>query len=105
MRTSSLIVVTLGTIITTLAAPLSAQEPGGPGAPWRGAGPQPCFGPDGGTFQCRPAASVVAVRAGRLFDSRRGELLNDQVVLIEGERITEVGAAAQVTIPADARVI
>jgi imidazolonepropionase-like amidohydrolase len=94
-----------GTLMTVFATTLPAQEPGGPGAPWRGAGPQPCFGPDGGTFQCRPAGGVIALRAGRLFDSRRGELLRDQVVLIEGERITEVGAATQIKIPADARVI
>jgi imidazolonepropionase-like amidohydrolase len=106
MRTSPLKSAALGTIIaTTLATALSAQEPGGPGAPWRGAGAQPCFGPDGGTFQCGPAPSVTAVRAGRLFDSRSGQFLADQVVLIEGERITEVGAAAQVKIPPGARII
>jgi imidazolonepropionase-like amidohydrolase len=48
---------------------------------------------------------VTAVRAGRLLDSRSGELRSNQVVLIAGERITEVGPEAQVRIPADARVI
>jgi len=104
LRSAAIAVGAAGALLTS-ATVLQAQEAGGPGAPWRGAGPQPCFAPDGGTFQCRPAAGVVAVRAGRLFDSRRGELLSDQVVLIEGERITEVGAAAQVKIPAYARVI
>src|SRR5947209_5549473 len=94
---------TLGTVI--FATALCAQEPGGPGAPWRGAGAPPCFGPDGGSFQCRPAPSVTAVRAGRLLDSRSGELRTNQVVLIVSERIAEVGAQAQVRIPADARVI
>src|ERR1700681_1904356 len=52
-----------------------------------------------------PAASteVVAVRAGRLFDSKAGTMLTNQVVLIRGERITDVGPAVQV--PAGARVI
>src|SRR5690242_16013441 len=87
--------------LLTFATTLSAQEPGGPGAPWRGAGAPPCFGSDGGSFQCRPASGVTAVRAGRLFDSRSGELKATQVVLLAGERITEVGAEGQVKIPAD----
>jgi hypothetical protein len=31
------------------------------------------------------AATTVAVRAGRLFDSKTGQLLTNQVVLIQGE--------------------
>jgi imidazolonepropionase-like amidohydrolase len=48
---------------------------------------------------------VVAIRAGRLFDGRSENLLNNQVVLIEGERISEVGPASSVKIPSGARVI
>jgi imidazolonepropionase-like amidohydrolase len=91
--------------ISTFATALCAQEVGGPGAAWRGAGAQPCFGAEGGTYQCPPAAGVVAVRAGRLFDSRTGRLLTNQVVLIEAERIADVGAEAEVKIPAQAQVI
>ena len=47
----------------------------------------------------------VAVRAGRLFDSKSGQMLTGQVVLIEGDRITDVGPEGTITIPADARVI
>ena len=90
--------------IAILATALHAQE-AGPESPWRGAGAKPCFGPDGGTFQCRADPGVIALRAGRLFDSKSGQLLANQVVLLEGERITEVGAAAQIKIPADAQVI
>ena len=50
-----------------------------------------------------PPAKVVAVRAGRLFDSRTGTLSANQTILIRGDRIAEVGSA--VTVPADARVI
>jgi imidazolonepropionase-like amidohydrolase len=46
---------------------------------------------------------VVAIRAGRLFDSRTGTILNNQIVLIRGDRIADVGPS--VAIPADARVI
>jgi imidazolonepropionase-like amidohydrolase len=49
--------------------------------------------------------SVVAIRAGRLFDGKSQNLLSDQVVLIEGDRIKEVGPAASVQIPTGARVI
>lgn len=51
--------------------------------------------------QTRP----VAVRAGRLFDSRNGRLLTHQVVLIQGGRIAEVGPADSVNVPSDAEVI
>jgi imidazolonepropionase-like amidohydrolase len=47
----------------------------------------------------------VAVRAGRLFDSLTGQMLTKQVVLVMGERITEVGTEGQVKIPAGASVI
>ena len=76
-----------------------------PPAPWRGAGAIPCAGSDGGVYQCPPAPRVVAVRAGRLFDSKTGQMLTRQVVLLSGERITEVGAEARVKIPAGAQVI
>src|SRR5947209_273521 len=45
---------------------------------------------------------VVAIRAGRLFDAKSGNMLNNQVVLIKGDRIADVGA---VQIPPEARVL
>jgi imidazolonepropionase-like amidohydrolase len=50
-----------------------------------------------------PPTQVVAIRAGRLFDSRAGTLMNNQVIVIRGDRIADVGPA--VAIPSDARVI
>ena len=76
-----------------------------PPAPWRGAGPTPCVGSDGGVFQCPPAPRVIAVRAGRMFNSKTGQILTKQVVVLAGERITEVGPEAQVKIPVGAQVI
>jgi len=88
----------------TTAAWLGAQvQP--PPAPWRGAGSAPCVGSDGGILQCPPARGVVAVRAGRLFDSKAGRMLAGQVVVISGERVVEAGPEGQVKIPAGARVI
>src|SRR5580692_9947415 len=98
----TMVLATLGGLV--LATALSAQE-AGPGGPWRGAGPQPCFGANGGSYQCPQPRGLIAIRAGRLFDSRTGQMLTDQVVLIRDDRITAVGAAAQVAIPAGAEVI
>ena len=50
-----------------------------------------------------PKDQVVAIRAGRLFDSRWGTMLSNQVVLIRGDRIADVGPNVQ--IPPGARVI
>jgi imidazolonepropionase-like amidohydrolase len=50
-----------------------------------------------------PPDQVIAVRAGRLFDSRSGTLLTNQVILIKGDRITLVGPA--LAIPPAAQVI
>src|SRR6476646_6326300 len=91
--------------VLTFSTAALAQGAGGPGTPWRGAGAQPCFGPDNGATLCAPAARVVAVKAGRLFDSKSGQIVNNQVVLILGDRITDVGPADQVKIPAGAQVI
>ena len=38
----------------------------------------------------------VLIRAGRLLDVRSGRVLTDQAILIEGDRIKEVGAARQI---------
>ncbi len=50
-------------------------------------------------------AQTTAIRAGKLFDPKSGQMLVNQVVLIQGERIVAVGAAASVSIPAGAKVI
>jgi imidazolonepropionase-like amidohydrolase len=52
--------------------------------------------------QSQPPA-VVAIRAGRLLDPRSGTLLANQIIVINGEQIVDVGPA--VPIPAAARVI
>jgi imidazolonepropionase-like amidohydrolase len=51
------------------------------------------------------AAQITAVRAGRMFDPKSGTNLSNQVVLIRGDRITEVGPATRLQIPAGAKVI
>lgn len=51
------------------------------------------------------AAQTTAIRAGKLFDPKSGQMLANQVVLIQGERIPSVGPATGVPIPAGANVI
>jgi imidazolonepropionase-like amidohydrolase len=50
-----------------------------------------------------PQDQVIAIRAGHMFDSQSGSLLDNQVILIKGDRITDVGPG--LPIPAGARVI
>ncbi len=50
-----------------------------------------------------PRDQVVAIRAGRLFDARAGTMLINQLVLIRGDRITNVGAG--LAIPSGATLI
>jgi imidazolonepropionase-like amidohydrolase len=92
-------------LFATFATVLAAQGVQPPPAPWRGAGPTPCVGSDGGILQCPPAARVVAIRAGRMFNSKTGQMLTKQVIVLAGERITEVGPEAQIKIPVGAQVI
>jgi len=62
-------------------------------------------GSDGGILQCPPAARVVAIRAGRMFNSKTGQMQTKQVIVLAGERITEVGPEAQIKIPVGSQVI
>jgi imidazolonepropionase-like amidohydrolase len=55
--------------------------------------------------QAPAAPASIAIRAGRLFDPKSGAILTNQVVLIQGDRIADVGPAGRVQIPADARLI
>jgi imidazolonepropionase-like amidohydrolase len=48
---------------------------------------------------------VVAVKAGKMFDPKSGTNLTNQVVLITGDKISDVGPADKVKIPSGARVI
>jgi len=50
-----------------------------------------------------PRDQVVAIRAGKLFDAVSGRLLDNQVIIIRGDRIAAVGAG--IAIPANATVI
>ena len=50
-----------------------------------------------------PADNLVALRAGRMFDAKAGTIVNNQIILIRGDRIADVGPS--LPIPPEARVI
>jgi imidazolonepropionase-like amidohydrolase len=102
MRSKSFLAVICGIFLGATALCAQGQQPT---APWRGAGPTPCVGSDGGVELCPPAPRVVAIRAGHMFDSKAGRMLASQVVVLTGERITAVGPEAQTKVPAGAQVI
>ena len=52
----------------------------------------------------QPAAKVV-IHAGKLLDVKTGKTLSDQVIVVEGDKITTVGPASSVKAPADAKLI
>ena len=51
----------------------------------------------------QPPAQVTAIRAGRLLDPEAGRILTNQIIVIDGTRIRDVGP--NVAIPPNARVI
>ncbi len=52
-----------------------------------------------------PPPEGIVIRAGRLFDPKSGTNLLNQVIVIKGDRIAEVGPAERVKIPQSARVL
>ena len=51
------------------------------------------------------APRTIAILAGHLFDGKSDHLLKDQVVLVNGEKIGQVGPADRIPIPAGSEVI
>ncbi|HEX4716305.1 MAG TPA: hypothetical protein VH164_15395, partial [Ktedonobacteraceae bacterium] len=47
----------------------------------------------------------LAIRAGRMFTGKADDLVKQQVILIEGSRIVQVGPASEVQIPAGTEVL
>src|SRR5215468_8630086 len=51
------------------------------------------------------SASITLVKAGRLLDPRTGNVLSPAAVLVEGDKIKQVGPPSQVSAPAGTKVI
>jgi imidazolonepropionase-like amidohydrolase len=60
--------------------------------------------PTSGRAQAPATSQVIAIRAGRLVDVERGEVRRDQLIVVQGERITAVQPGTTRP-PAGARVI
>jgi imidazolonepropionase-like amidohydrolase len=54
---------------------------------------------------CLGAERTLVIRAGQLFDGKSDALSSNQVIVVQGDRITEVGPASSVKIPAGAEEI
>jgi imidazolonepropionase-like amidohydrolase len=52
-----------------------------------------------------PVATTVYVKAGHLFDATSDKLRDNVVLVVDGERITKVAPASEVTIPSGAKVV
>lgn len=48
---------------------------------------------------------VVAIRAGHLFDSKSGKVAENQIIVVEGDKISAVGPVDKIQIPAGAKEI
>src|SRR6266849_2749452 len=59
----------------------------------------------GGSWLGAQGQKAVVIRAGQLFDGKSDRLVGNQVIVIQGDRIAEVGPAASVKIPAGAQEI
>src|ERR1700739_745540 len=62
----------------------------------------PLYAQEGGKYFA-PPNQVTAIRAAHLFDAKSGTMLNNQIIVVRGDRIADVGEAVQ--IPAGATVI
>src|SRR5258708_33343649 len=58
-----------------------------------------------GQIKAQSPAAVTLIKAGRLLDPRTGNVLSPAAVLIEGNKIKEVGAPAKVQAPPGAKIV
>src|SRR5439155_1051195 len=59
----------------------------------------------GGSWLRAPGQMATVILAGRLIDGKSDRLLSNQLIVIQGDRIAEVGPAGSITIPAGAQEI
>jgi imidazolonepropionase-like amidohydrolase len=56
-------------------------------------------------LSAQSAASVTLVKADRLLDPRTGNALTPAFVLIEGDKVKQVGSSSQIGVPSGAKII
>ena len=52
--------------------------------------------------QVKAAPQLIAIKAGKIVDPETGKASLNQIILVEGKKIKDIGG--NVTIPADARI-
>ncbi len=57
------------------------------------------------TAQAAPSPAATVIKAGRLLDPRTGNVLSPAAVLIEGNKIKQVGSPSQISVPGGVTVI
>ncbi len=87
--------ILLGTALGLCALAIFAQNERPMGPPWNADRME----------MHAPPPQGVAVRAGKMFDPKSGTHLANQVILIKGDRIMDVGAADKIQIPQGMQVI
>jgi imidazolonepropionase-like amidohydrolase len=63
------------------------------------------FGQQPGVAPAKPAPKVTYIRAGRLFDGTGDKTRENMIIVVQDDRIQNVGSAGSVAIPAGATVI
>ena len=58
-----------------------------------------------GSAQQQSGTPITLVKAGRLLDPRTGNVISPAAVLIDGERIKQVGNASQISAPPGTRTV
>jgi hypothetical protein len=86
---NKLVVAFVAVIAGVASTPVWSQE----GEGTAGTARTPSASPEARKFLA-PLNQVVAIRAGRLFDARSGRMQSNQVIVVRGDRIAEVGARA-----------
>src|SRR5262245_32937849 len=93
-------------VMVLVSGAVGLAQPQPPPAPWRGAGPTPCVGSDGGVYKCAPTAPrMIAIRAGGLLDVNTGKILLNQYIVVLNDRITEIGSQSRMTLPIGTEII
>src|SRR5258708_7225909 len=83
-----LVVAFVALMVGMASTPVWSQEGEGAAVTAR----TPSASPEARKFLA-PPNQIVAIRAGRLFDARSGRMLANQMIVVRGERIAEVGPA------------
>src|SRR5262245_4753957 len=55
--------------------------------------------------QSRESAPTVVIKGGTLIDVHTGRQVTDSLIVVEGNRIKQVGREAEIVVPREARVI